>query len=220
MKIFAIILTIMMLLLCSCQSVSNIQDDGTVPSTSSLQFNIEIQIGDNLSTYREYEEFFKVNSFPHKCPHYNDLQHFGEFYNFYYHLTTFEDQNNRYFTYTLRDDSKMFVNLTYSSELRSLTRYEPYLTEDDVQLSDMRHSKKGGVFYYHGLHYLYYGDGRLKEIFWFDEDTTYDITWHNDTFSQGFSEYPYGLNTTISELLNLDGKTEDCIWALINGDIR
>lgn len=216
MKRLLFIFVILAILLCGCHAATQLQYSETADSTHPTNENllIDVPIGEGIVTYGEYEAFVQSNGLPYKCPHYNDLRHFGEFSCFYYHYRSYDsDSNHRYLLYKFNDGSGMKVSITFTYEMLSQLDYRDRISDTDIQLSDMRYSKRGGVYDFDGFYYAYDDDGRLTEIFWLDEDTQYKI----DTGLDEFSNYPYGCDTLVSELLDLEGKTAFDIALLLSG---
>ena len=212
MKRFFVILLAVVLVLCGCQSFA--QQENAATNTNMTNSNLQAcdRIAKTAETYEAYLELLNTITIPYKFVHFYDLRHFGEFRTFLIHDYPQMEEGHRYMTYYFNDASGLRPILTIKSEMGI---YNPYgqLSDDDVQLSDMRHAKNGGMYEFFGLYYHYYADGRLKEIFWMDEDTTYILY----TFEE-ISDYPYGYDTLVSSLLNLEGKTEEDVWAILAGN--
>lgn len=181
---------------------------------------LEDHISENWSnlyfyTYEQYDALIDDAKLPANFVYYEALKGFGRFQDFRLSPYTLENPLEGgpiRFEYTFVDGADVTYELTFSS---TPPRLEQALTDRDIDLSDLRRAKAEGFYEIHGVTYIYRYNGHLEYIVW----QTNGIYCQVRMVYGSFEKYPYKQNTVIAKLLDLEGKSEKDIQAILAGKL-
>ena len=217
MKRYFLIALVLILSLCGCQYPAQTTNIAKSAEQTGVDAQHTSSAGSvkHITSYGEYEDFLKNTDIPYEVVHYDKLQHFGAFENFYIRVDFEAEDTSKFYIYNFLDDAGVTIDLEVSDVMinfQTLTK----LSGNDINFSNMRYAKSGGYFEIYGLVYQYHDDGRLKQIVWRDSDTQYCLS-SLQGISKMTSEYPEGTDTVLSSLLNLENKNAVDVWSIISG---
>lgn len=136
---------------------------------------------------------------------YDTISHFGAFSYFHWY-------GDGTYSYTLEDSAGYYMSLNIHSHNVS---FGTSFSEAEVNPADMRSiDTLGGCYVIDGIRYSYYGysqQAKLMSIQWKDNKHAYSLA------SVHFDKHPLD-DSVLGQLLNIEDKTAEELWALINGD--
>lgn len=132
---------------------------------------------------------------------YESIDHFGVFSHFGW-------GHGDSYMYRLKDSSGNDFSIYIDNAYISIDSRP----EANVNLADMRRidSTVGGIYMVAGILYNYNEYGILNKIEWYDSRHRYYLT-------DDLTEHPLD-DSVLGQLLSIEGKTAEELWALINGE--
>lgn len=204
---------IMLLSICCVLLAGCAFADHTTPEKQEVLPNILIPgRGTWCKTYSEYLAYVDQSYLrgTDDLVVYETISQLGEFQHFYIESLA-ENCEKLYYWYELTDEAGYSIAYWMDDRRQLDLSGARALSDADVNLADMRlvNDEAVSVYSFGNLHYVYYA-GRLGSIKWV----------HNGKYcylSADFWEHPLD-STGIGQLINIEGKTEAELMAIIGND--
>lgn len=182
-------------------------------ATPSGEFSFAFVENITIQDYDEYLSYLVDATLPDDFLYYENAKHFGTFQSYMGNRSYKTNELVSWYAYDLIDQSgeKLFLKITLADELLIEKKIITDINKADMRFLPNPAETKSVKAVVYGVSY-HYKNGELLSITWQDEKRDYYLS------GSYLFEHPLD-NTVVGQLLNIEGKTEAELFALLDGSV-